>query len=132
MRGPARLTMGGKPLMVRMLDISLGGMLVVSNVNMAIKQSVKLEFNILMRKSGAYTSITTIAAVAYSAFSNEENGFKLGLQFAGLSDAYKMLIIQYVGIKKPSAVAGEPAKETEELAEDDAVESVDTVRKASF
>src|SRR4051812_35047071 len=99
-RGPARLTIAGKPFMVRMLDVSVGGVMVASTVNLPLKQTLKLEFNILVRKSGVYTPITAAATIAYSAFSSDENGFKLGLQFAALSDAYKLLIMQYVGPKK--------------------------------
>ena len=101
MTGPARITIEGKPpIMVRILDISFGGMCVVSDTNIPNRQVLKLEFNILIRKSGLYTAIVTHVVVAYSAFSSDQGGFKLGLQFGLLPDHYKLLVLQYVGVKK--------------------------------
>ena len=111
MRGPARLTVSGKPpKVVRMLDISEGGICVVSDTNISAREVVKLEFNMLIRKSGAYTGLVLNAVVTYNAFSNEESGFKLGLQFGGLKDSQRLLILQYIGARKvvPEAAPAAP------------------------
>jgi c-di-GMP-binding flagellar brake protein YcgR len=101
MKGRARVTMEGRPpMMVSIIDISLGGLSVVSHLNLPNKLAIKVEFNILLRKTGDFAGMRTAAVVAYSAFSHEERGFKLGLQFTGLSDHSKAAIQQYVGVKE--------------------------------
>jgi c-di-GMP-binding flagellar brake protein YcgR len=109
LRGPARITpIGMQPLMVRTLDISAGGACIVSSINLQSKQLLKMEFNLLVRKTGAYTGLVLQAVVAYSAFSQSEDGFKVGLQFALLSDTHKSLILQYLMEPKPPTKTAAP------------------------
>ncbi len=107
MRGQARITINNKPpIIVSTLDIGIGGMAVVSDLNIAAKQACKIEFNILLRKTGEYCGVRTLVMVTYSAFSNSEQGFKLGLQFMGLSDHGRAAVRQYLGI--PDGLASPP------------------------
>jgi hypothetical protein len=109
LRGPARITpIGMRPWIVRTLDISAGGVCIVSSVNLQPKQLLKIEFNLLVRKTGAYTGLGLQAMVAYSAFSQTEDGFKLGLQFALLTDTHKSLILQYLIEPKPPTKTAAP------------------------
>ena len=99
MTGPARLTIQGQaPFMVRIRDISLGGLSVVADINVPLGQVMRIEFNIVVRKSGRFTSISTLGRLSYTAFSQSENGFKAGLQFTALADNDRQLILQYIEV----------------------------------
>ena len=100
-KGPARLTLAGSPpVIVRMLDISLTGMSAVCDTNLVSNQPVKIEFNVLVRKTGQLTSLKLNGSITYSVLTNVENGFKIGLKFASpLSDQASMIILQYMEIK---------------------------------
>lgn len=102
LKGPARLVRSGGPSMIgHMCDISLGGVCIVAESNIPVKTSFQLEFNILVRKTSSLAGIRVSAVVTHVSFSNSEGGFKVGMQFNGLSDAQKQLIVQYLDLRVP-------------------------------
>jgi hypothetical protein len=104
LRGPARIVLRGTPAtIVRMLDISLGGACILTEFNVPTKKSFQLEFNILVRKTNAVAGIRVSSIVTHVAFSNSEGGFKIGLQFLGLTDLQRQLIHQYMDVRIPKA-----------------------------
>lgn len=128
LRGPARIVLSGMPTtIVRVLDISLGGMGVVSDSNIPVKKSFQIEFNILVRKKNTIAGIRAAAVVTHVAFSNDEGGFKVGLQFIGLTELQKQLIIQYIGTKPSNNTANEAPPANKELPEEESSPSNDEV-----
>ena len=106
LKGPARLVRAGAPSMIgHMCDISLGGVCVVAESNVPLKTGFQLEFNILVRKTSSLAGIRTSAIVTHVSFSNSDGGFKVGMQFTGLTDAQKQLIVQYMDLRIPKAAA---------------------------
>jgi hypothetical protein len=106
LKGPARLVRSGAPSLIgHMCDISLGGACVVAESNIPLKTCFQLEFNILVRKTSSLAGIRTSAIVTYVSFSNSDGGFKVGMQFTGLTDAQKQLIVQYMDLRIPKAIA---------------------------
>jgi len=105
LRGPARIVLrDAQATIVRMLDISLGGAGILSELNLPAKKSFQLEFNILVRKTNTVAGIRAPVVVTHVAFSNNEGGFKVGLQFLSLSDVQKQLINQFIDVKLPKSI----------------------------
>ncbi len=119
LKGPARISRAGLPSLIgRMSDISLGGACVVSDSNIPVKTVFQLEFNILVRKTSALAGFRAAAVVTHVSFSNADGGFRVGLQFTGLTDIQKQLIVQYMDVRVPKAPAVEAAPTEEKSPEE--------------
>lgn len=96
LRGNARLLLQGRaPFAVRTTDISAGGMGLVASLNMPPKVVGTIQFG-LPAKSGGFKGVESRAVVALCIFSNSEDGFKIGLQFAGLPAPAATVITQFL------------------------------------
>jgi c-di-GMP-binding flagellar brake protein YcgR len=95
LRGRAQLQFTGRPPMeVRTLDISASGMAVASPSNLPAAAPCALQL-VLPLKTGRFP-LQVNARVVHSVFSNAEGGFKVGMQFLGVSSAMSAAITQYI------------------------------------
>jgi hypothetical protein len=119
LRGPARIVLSGTPSMiVKLIDISLGGICVISDSNMAAKKSFQLEFNILVRKTSAMAGFRAAVVVTHVSFSHNDGGFRIGAQFMGLTDTQKQLIVQYMDARPPKTNTAEIPQPEEAIPEE--------------
>jgi hypothetical protein len=80
---------------VRYLDISTGGVGLVSDLNIPARTRVHLKFTIMMADSSLYPFVVQ-AEVAHSTFSSLRRGFVIGLIFLNPTDELLMTIKQYI------------------------------------
>lgn len=85
LRGNAQLIMAGRPpIAVRMANLGLGGMSILSLESLPLKVPCTLRFSIQL-KGGGEAPVEVEAVVLHSVFSGTEGGFiKVGLQFRNL------------------------------------------------
>jgi c-di-GMP-binding flagellar brake protein YcgR len=97
LRGSAQLQIAGRPMLaVRMLDLSAGGVGIVSPINLPVKTGCTLRFPLHLQSRGTTTVVEIPSAVTNSIFSGAEDGFKLGLMFKGISVEAAELITQFL------------------------------------
>ncbi|NBW79556.1 MAG: PilZ domain-containing protein [Betaproteobacteria bacterium] len=83
------------PMAVRYLDISTGGVGLVSDLNIPARTRVHLKFTIMLADSSFYPFVVQ-AEVAHSTFSSLRRGFVIGLIFLNPTDELLMTIKQYI------------------------------------
>ena len=97
LRANAQLRLPGvRPIEVRTLDISVGGMAVVASVNPQAGAACTICIAPVSQPRGA-VSVDIRAVIVHSIFSNREDGFKIGLQFADLSPEAIETVSRYLG-----------------------------------
>ena len=84
------------PIAVRTLDISTTGLCIVVPLNPPLKLTCGIRFAVPIRPQGNIV-FECQASVIYSVFSNDEDGFKVGLHFANPSEAMTKAIAQFIG-----------------------------------
>ena len=84
-----------RPLEGRAFDIGPGGLGVVADLSLPIGATCTLQFSLLF-KDGSNFNGKTSARVAYCVLSSMHNGFKVGLQFANMSEAVAMAVTRYL------------------------------------
>jgi c-di-GMP-binding flagellar brake protein YcgR len=81
LRGRGHLLFNGhQPISIRTLDISVGGLCVVSEITLPVKIQGTIQFNMPMGK-GRFEQQSVNIQVLHSIFCNKEDGFKVGLMF---------------------------------------------------
>jgi len=71
---------GNQPIPIRTLEISLGGMSVVSEISIPVKIMGQLEINVPVGK-GNFEKMQVNIQIMHCIFCNKEDGFKIGLVF---------------------------------------------------
>jgi c-di-GMP-binding flagellar brake protein YcgR len=99
-RKPLRTTsymslLGARPVAVRSVDISAGGMSVIAAANPAAKTPCVIRVG-LPGKSLGITLVEVQAIVLHSVFSGREDGFKVGLTFVNPSAEARQAIAAYL------------------------------------
>jgi c-di-GMP-binding flagellar brake protein YcgR len=80
---------------VRMRDVSIGGIGVVSEIDFQPGTDVGVQFAIPQRSRGAL-KVASGAVVIHSVFGSDEGGFKLGLRFTDLDERFAAWISSYI------------------------------------
>jgi c-di-GMP-binding flagellar brake protein YcgR len=88
---------GARPMDVRTLDISLGGMGVVTPVNLRSGVTLTISFTLPARSKGI-TPIQARVQVMHSILGRDEGGFKIGLRFLAADNATNAAIREYLGV----------------------------------
>lgn len=97
MRRAARVVLrDGKNVECWTFDISASGVGVMSDVALPKGELCALGFSILFANDGTY-AVKVAARIAYSVFSSDRGGFKIGLAFHQPSPALLQAIDRYVG-----------------------------------
>lgn len=82
---------GRSPILVRTLDISIGGLCVVSEITLPIKIQGSIELSMPMG-NGRFALQQINVLVIHSIFSNKEDGFRVGLMFINLAPNLQKVI----------------------------------------
>lgn len=90
-------TTGTKPMDVRTIDISLGGMAVVAPVNLRTGVTLTINFTLPARSKGI-TPVQARVQVMHSILGRDEGGFKIGLRFLGTDNATNASIREFLGV----------------------------------
>lgn len=86
----------GAPLQVRTVDVSAGGLGVVSPVNINPRLPCMVRVNLPVNPSGQ-ALLEAQATIAYCVLSGSESGFLIGLQFLNLPVASARAIALFLG-----------------------------------
>ncbi|NUZ05389.1 PilZ domain-containing protein [Piscinibacter koreensis] len=87
---------GATPVVVRTLDLSVGGMGVVAAINPPAGSRCTIGIASPAQPRGAI-AVEIDAVVVHSIFSSRESGFKIGLQFGDLTQSAADAINRYLG-----------------------------------
>jgi len=71
---------GNQPIIIRTLEVSLGGISVVSEIAIPVKIMGQLEMNVPIG-NGNFEKMQVNIQIMHSIFCNKEDGFKIGLLF---------------------------------------------------
>lgn len=96
MRAPVMVTFQGHPpFKTYSLDVSMSGIGTVATVNFPVNATCSVSFNVMIKGVGN-KQLQAMATVMYSIFSNQHDGFKVGLQFKTLSPEVGTLLLKYI------------------------------------
>jgi hypothetical protein len=99
--GTGFLVVPGRPTFeIHTLDISMGGMGVVSPWNLPYDLLCEIHFT-LAREPAGVDILAAPARVAHSILSGRENGFLVGLQFVNLSPNTAATISRFMAVQSP-------------------------------
>lgn len=88
----------GNAFKVVTLDVSLGGMAIVSAYNLVVGKTIDLEFKVpVVSATGLLVPVIVKATIMHSMFSAAADGFKIGLKFNGLDESSVNALTQYIG-----------------------------------
>lgn len=100
------LSPGRAPIEVRMLDISIGGIGLVSPMNMPHEWSGHVRFTLTRGSPGVDTLLVPVQVV-HSVLSGRQGGFVLGMRFVDLPEDTLAVITRYIDASKsPMGAAG--------------------------
>jgi c-di-GMP-binding flagellar brake protein YcgR len=107
--GAAYLFLPDKPpFEVHTLDISTGGVGIVSPMALPYEQRAELRFT-LTRESPGLDLVVAPVRVAYCVLSGRQHGFLVGLQFSKLPEATAAVIARYMAASTIPMGEGEPS-----------------------
>jgi c-di-GMP-binding flagellar brake protein YcgR len=107
--GAAHLFLPNKPpLEVHTLDISSGGVGIVSPVALPFEQRAELRFT-LTRETSGLDLLRTPTRVAYCVLSGRQHGFLVGLQFFRLPEPAAAAIARYMAASTVPLAEGQSA-----------------------
>lgn len=93
----AAATYQGKQFTVLTVDVSMGGMAIVSQYNLVTNSTIALSFNISsIKEVGMLYPVEVSATIVHSMFSAAVDGFKVGLKFSGLNEKSVLALKQYL------------------------------------
>lgn len=96
MRTPVMVAFQGHPsFKTHSLDVSMSGIGTVATVNFPVNATCNVSFNVTIKGVGN-KQLQAVATVMYSIFSNQHDGFKVGLQFKTLSPETGTLLLKYI------------------------------------
>jgi c-di-GMP-binding flagellar brake protein YcgR len=97
LKGSARIMLStGQIFVVRTTDISVEGVGVVAAANPKNGTTFKIQVTLPTRPTGT-TTFEASAKVVHSILAGEQDGFKIGLMFGGLTPEIEAAIRKYVG-----------------------------------
>ncbi len=82
---------GHSPILVRTLDISIGGLCVVSEITLPMKIQGSIDLSMPMG-NGRFELQNINIQVIHSIFSNKDDGFRVGLMFIKLAPNLQKII----------------------------------------
>lgn len=85
----------GRSIEVRAVDISVGGLAVVSEINLQTKSVHTIQIALPLKPKGIF-SFKAEVEVMHSIFGGSEKGFKIGLRFTKVVAADYQAIIHYI------------------------------------
>ena len=95
-RTRVRLSIAGSTAMeVWSLDLSIGGICVVADVNPATGTKCSLALGIPF-KNGTSHKTQVQGSISYSSFSNADGGFKVGVQFKDVTPELHKALLRFV------------------------------------
>jgi hypothetical protein len=86
----------GQVFDVRTTDISVEGLGIVAAANPRNGTTFRIQVTLPMRPTGT-TTFETTAKVVQSILAGEEDGFRIGLKFSGLTPEIEAAIRKYMG-----------------------------------